>query len=160
MRGKTHSLGNVKNAAWQWPRALGLACSKPDLWAYEAPLIICGLVPSRARVNSLPVAVSPVCKSGQSGEILFEATADYESYRLDLNEPSVQIASQAIENIGASREYVIADGGLDSNSLYLKGIPAVTLGVGQMNPHTVAESLNLDDYDSACRIAFLIATGR
>ena len=98
--------------------------------------------------------------SGQSGEILFEATADYESYRLDLNEPSVQIASQAIENIGASREYVIADGGLDSNSLYLKGIPAVTLGVGQMNPHTLAESLNLDDYDLACRIALLIATGR
>jgi tripeptide aminopeptidase len=52
----------------------------------------------------------------------------------------------------------ISNGGLDANWVNAHGIPAVTLGCGQMNVHTVSEQLNLAEFRSACRIALALAT--
>ena len=56
-------------------------------------------------------------------------------------------------------EYRIADGGLDANSLTARGLPTVTMGVGQRNAHTVNETLDLDDFELACRVVLRLATG-
>jgi tripeptide aminopeptidase len=40
------------------------------------------------------------------------------------------------------------------------GVPTVTFGVGQNEPHTIDEWINLDEYDGACALALQLATMR
>ena len=63
-----------------------------------------------------------------------------------------------IRGLGLEPERSIANGGLDANWLTVNGIPSVTMGCGQQDPHTVKEMLNLDEFDNACRIGLRLAT--
>ena len=40
-----------------------------------------------------------------------------------------------------------------------RGIPTVTLGCGQVNIHTTSESLDIGQFQTACRVALVLATG-
>ena len=105
-------------------------------------------------------AASKVISSeGITGRIKVVASQDYESFKLTLDEPCVVAAAAAVEAAGSRPEYRIADGGLDANSLTARGLPTVTMGVGQRNAHTVKETLDLDDFELACRVALRLATG-
>jgi tripeptide aminopeptidase len=95
---------------------------------------------------------------GKTGGAAIEGRLDYESFKLGLNEPSVQAAVAALTAEGLEPDYAIANGGLDANWLTAHGIPAVTLGCGQNDIHTVDEWLDLDQFIAACRIALRIAT--
>ena len=53
-----------------------------------------------------------------------------------------------------------SNGGLDANWLVRHGIPTVTSGAGQNEPHTIDEWINLDEYDRACALAVQLATMR
>ncbi|MCA9042197.1 MAG: peptidase M20, partial [Planctomycetaceae bacterium] len=55
---------------------------------------------------------------------------------------------------------VIANGGLDANWLTEFGFPTVTLGAGQMNPHTVREQLHIPSFLTACQVGLTLATGK
>ena len=96
--------------------------------------------------------------AGAAGRVKITTRRDYESFKLNLNEPCVTAAAAAVTAAGARPEYHIANGGLDANSLTVRGIPTVTLGVGQRAAHTVRETLDLDDFDLACRVALRLAT--
>jgi tripeptide aminopeptidase len=52
----------------------------------------------------------------------------------------------------------ICDGGLDANWMAVHGFPAVTLGCGQHDIHTVNECLNIPEYLNACQIALHLAS--
>lgn len=95
---------------------------------------------------------------GKSGRARFEASLKYESFCLDEQEPAVQAALGAIRAIGLEPETRISNGGLDANWLSARGLPAVTLGCGQNDVHTVNETLNVEDYLAACRIGLTLAT--
>ncbi|MFN8488257.1 MAG: M20/M25/M40 family metallo-hydrolase [Caldilineaceae bacterium] len=97
--------------------------------------------------------------NGQTGEVMIQSNLQYESFVLTEDEPCVLAAEAAIRAIGLEPERAVVNGGLDANWLTARGIPAVTLGCGQRNPHTVNETLNLDDFDGACRIALRLALG-
>ncbi|HOM17791.1 MAG TPA: hypothetical protein PLQ00_10705, partial [Thermoguttaceae bacterium] len=60
--------------------------------------------------------------------------------------------------VGASPERAISQGGLDANWMTQRGIPTVTLGCGQVNPHTCQEYLILPEFRQACRAALRLAT--
>jgi tripeptide aminopeptidase len=51
-----------------------------------------------------------------------------------------------------------ANGGLDANWMVRHGIPTVTFGAGQNEPHTIDEWINLDDFEQACTLALRLAT--
>ena len=104
-------------------------------------------------------AAKVINADGDTGRVKVTASQDYESFKLALNEPCVVAAAAAVEAAGGRLEYRIADGGLDANSLTVRGIPTVTMGVGQRNAHTVTETLDLDDFELACRVALRLATG-
>ncbi|MDP7397355.1 MAG: hypothetical protein QF541_10840, partial [Lentisphaeria bacterium] len=54
----------------------------------------------------------------------------------------------------------VIDGGLDANCLTaIHGIPAVTIGAGDHNPHTVNEYLDVPEYLDACRVLLQFAAG-
>lgn len=96
---------------------------------------------------------------GQRGRIEFRAELKYESFRIPEDSPAVQSAFTAARAVGLNPEPRITNGGLDANWLSARGLPTVTLGCGQQNPHTVDESLHIESYLAACRMGLLLATG-
>ena len=95
---------------------------------------------------------------GVGGNVKFDVRQDYESFRLDPSEPSVLSAQSAVRAIGMEPLLAISSGGLDANWLTENGIPSVTLGCGQVQPHTVAEALDVEAFRQACRIGLRLAT--
>ena len=98
--------------------------------------------------------------SGVPGSASVQSRLDYEAFRLSRDEPCIRVAEQAVRSVGLEPERAVANGGIDANWLYRHGVPTVTLGCGQLNPHTVREALDVERFREACRIALRIATGR
>ncbi len=96
---------------------------------------------------------------GTRGAVEFQPRTDYEAFLLPDDEPCVVLAEAAVAAVGCQPTRSVADGGVDANWTTRRGIPTVTLGCGQLNPHMVTEALDLDRFDDACRIALLLATG-
>ena len=95
---------------------------------------------------------------GKKGTVEIDSDLQYESFVLAEDEPCLLAAEAAIRDIGLEPERNIANGGLDANWLTARGIPSVTMGCGQRDPHTVNETLDLDDFEGACRIGLRLAT--
>ncbi|MFM2095200.1 MAG: hypothetical protein RIS70_2324 [Planctomycetota bacterium] len=94
---------------------------------------------------------------GIPGNVEFEGQLDYEAFRLAEDEPCVLAAEAAVRARGKEPFRAISNGGLDANWLSSRGIPTVSLGCGQSDPHTIKESLKLEDFYDACRIALHLA---
>lgn len=97
---------------------------------------------------------------GRCGKVRILGRLDYESFRLRDEEPCTLQAEEAVRAIGREPERTVTDGGLDANWLVRHGIPTVTLGCGQLNPHTAREALDVSDFQDACRICLRLATAK
>lgn len=95
---------------------------------------------------------------GHTGSITFAVRDKYESFRLPKSDPSLVAALAAVEAEGLAPLTRIANGGLDANWLTAHGLPTATLGCGQYGIHTVNETLDIQGYWDACRIALRLAT--
>jgi tripeptide aminopeptidase len=95
--------------------------------------------------------------AGATGNVTISTRVDYESFRLANDEPCVVVAGAVVRSIGLTPIRAVANGGLDANWTTRHGIPTVTLGCGQANPHTVSETLDLAGFENACRIALRLA---
>lgn len=108
--------------------------------------------------NAFHQAVSEVKNvAGQTGKVIINSNLQYESFVLAADEPCVLAAEAATRAIGREPVRLVVNGGLDANWLTARGIPSVTMGCGQRDAHTVKETLNLDDFEDACRIALRLA---
>ena len=96
--------------------------------------------------------------AGKTGQVRFKAVHDYDAFALKKSDPVVRFALQTAKSIGIRATTDTVDGGLDANSLNRKGIPTVTLGAGQHNPHTVDEYVDIREYFDGCRLALALAT--
>jgi tripeptide aminopeptidase len=97
---------------------------------------------------------------GKSGRVKFKAETDYYPFRMKDTLPVVKRAVEAVSGIGATPVLRAANGGLDANWMVRHGVPTVTFGAGQNEPHTIDEWINLDEYDRACALAVQLATMR
>ncbi len=97
--------------------------------------------------------------NGETGTIEFAATLKYEAFRIADDSPVVASAAEAVRRAGLEPSYVVSNGGLDANWLTAHGLPTVTLGCGQHDIHTVAESLDVREYLTACAVALDLAVG-
>jgi tripeptide aminopeptidase len=97
-------------------------------------------------------------RAGASAQVKISGWSDYEAFCLPTDHPCVAAAAAAIRALDRSPELAVANGGLDANWLTARGIPTVSLGCGQLNQHTAAEALDIDQFEDACRIARLLAT--
>ena len=95
---------------------------------------------------------------GVCGKVRITGRLDYESFLLPNDEPCVLQAEHAVRAIGREPERAVTNGGLDANWLVRHGIPTVTLGCGQQNPHTANEALDVADFEDACRVCLRLAT--
>lgn len=96
--------------------------------------------------------------AGEMGSVEFRPEEKYESFRLTSDEPAVVAAAEAVRKVEREPRFVVGNGGLDANWMMAHGLPTVTLGCGQHDIHTVKESLNIDEFLTACRIALDLAT--
>ncbi len=90
--------------------------------------------------------------SGVSGSVDFRAETDYAAFKMPLSSPPIKHSFAAARRIGLEPKSVIANGGLDANYLNAGGIPTVTLGAGQHNPHTVDEYVDLREFYDGCQL--------
>jgi tripeptide aminopeptidase len=95
---------------------------------------------------------------GKSGRVRFKAQTDYYPFRQKETLPVVKRAIAAVTANGGTPNIRAANGGLDANWMVRHGIPTVTFGAGQNEPHTVDEWINLDEYERACALAVRLAT--
>jgi len=103
-------------------------------------------------------ARSVTSSDGQCGRVDFRAETDYEAFEIPKDSPPVQLAAERVQAVlGVDAEYLVANGGLDANYLNAKGLPTVTLGAGQHNPHTVDEYVDVQEYVDGCRLVTGIA---
>lgn len=98
--------------------------------------------------------------TGKTGSVEFDGHLDYESFRLADDEPCVMAAERVIQSVGLEPFRAISNGGLDANWMTSHGLPTVTLGCGQINPHMATEALDVAGFENACRIGLKIATGQ
>lgn len=97
---------------------------------------------------------------GKAGKARFIAHTDYYPFRLKENLPVVKRAIEGVKAAGLEPSIRAANGGLDANWLVRNGIPTVTFGAGQVEAHTVDEWIDLNEFDNACRLAFVLATAQ
>jgi tripeptide aminopeptidase len=95
---------------------------------------------------------------GKAGRVKFTARTDYHPFRLKETAPVVKRAVAAVKAQGNIPNVRATNGGLDANWMVRHGIPTVTLGAGQNEAHTVDEWIDLSEFESACRLAFELAT--
>lgn len=99
-------------------------------------------------------------EAGETGRVHFEADLKYEAFMLSQDAPVVRKALAAVEAVGLEPGTRVSNGGLDANWMTAHGFPTVTLGCGQHAIHTVKETLHVESFLQACRIALLLATER
>lgn len=97
--------------------------------------------------------------AGQSGALTFTEDVRYDAFRIDDKSECVQVAKAASSAVGLKPVAQICDGGLDANWMALHGYPAVTMGCGQHEIHTVKERLFIPEFLSACKVGLALATG-
>ena len=92
-----------------------------------------------------------------------EIVRSYDGYKLPLDSQVVQIAVEAAGRAGIEPKTHGAGGGSDANVLNAHGFPATVIGVGYTNPHSVDESLEIEDLVKSSAMALeiiKIASGR
>jgi tripeptide aminopeptidase len=95
---------------------------------------------------------------GARGTVTVRRHLDYEAFQLGPREPCVAAAKGAADAVGAKPVTQVINGAVDANAMALHGVPTVTLGCGQMNPHMVSESLDMTEFETACEIGWRLAT--
>lgn len=81
----------------------------------------------------------------------------YEAFALAPETPVVRAAAEAIRALGLEPVCLTGNGGCDANWINAKGLPMADLGTGQHGAHTVAEWIDLEEFQLSCRLAELIA---
>lgn len=110
--------------------------------------------------DAFETATDSVTNSGgQYGSLKFEEDVRYEAFRIDDTSPCVLTAKAASEAVGLNPVAQICDGGLDANWMAVHGFPAVTMGCGQHDIHTVQERLFIPEYLAACKAGLTLAAG-
>ncbi len=97
-------------------------------------------------------AASVSSVDGFTGSVKFQSSEDYHSFRMEEDAPVVRVCREAMAALELELVTEITDGGLDANFLNLKGVPTVTLGAGQHNPHTQQEYADLDEFSCCCDV--------
>jgi len=96
--------------------------------------------------------------TGKVARVTFSAGPKYDPFSLDKREPVVRAAKRAVRACGLKPILVADEGGMDTNSLVEAGLPSVGMGMGLHNAHQEDEWLDLEQFRTACRLAFFLCT--
>lgn len=86
------------------------------------------------------------------GSVEVDVNIAYKSFRVDENAPIVQNVKKACENLGLKAETELSGGGSDTSNYNGNGIVSVNLAIGETKPHTVDESLKIEDLNNSAKL--------
>jgi len=95
--------------------------------------------------------------TGDCARMSWKLGPSYEAFALPADAPVVQMACEAMRELGIEPILKTDDGGMDNNRLNAKGLPCIALGSGQYQVHTTSEWVNVDDFLTACRLSERLA---
>ncbi len=87
------------------------------------------------------------------GQVKIETTKMYEGFRFGEDTKVVQIASQAIQNIGSPVRFEESGGGSDTNIFNAEGYESANLSIGYEKVHTVYEYIPASELTKAALMA-------
>jgi tripeptide aminopeptidase len=96
--------------------------------------------------------------TGATAEVTFTAKTSYPPFSVPEDAPAVARAKKAAATLGLAPTVLFSNGGLDANWLVGHGVPAVTIGAGQYEIHTVNEYVDVPEFLRGCRLAVALAT--
>jgi len=76
----------------------------------------------------------------------------YESYRLDAQDPLIQLVTAAMRSLGLEPRPKATGGGSDANVLNTRGVRMVQISTGMREVHTLNESIPVADMAAAARL--------
>ena len=91
------------------------------------------------------------------GECAVEVNREYEAYSLYTEQPPVSTAADAMRSLGIEPRFQPSGGGSDSNIFNARGIRTAVLSIGAENPHTTAESIDIEQLELVARLMVAIA---
>ena len=86
-----------------------------------------------------------------------EVKREYDGFNLSKKDPVVRWAANALDLIGVKPSHVSTGGGSDTNVFNARGVPTVNLGAGYLSPHTVDESVSVQELVLMAKTAVAIA---
>ena len=86
------------------------------------------------------------------GEIEFSSKWAFKPYHISQEMEIRKLIERTLRNVGLTPNPVITAGGSDANNLNAKGIPAVNIGIGAQNPHSVDEFILIEDLAKVAEI--------
>ena len=89
-------------------------------------------------------------------DIDIEIIREYDGFDLFESDEIVQVCSKALGIIGLTPNLRSTGGGSDTNVFNSKGMSAVALGVGYLDPHTADESISIKQLVSSAKLAVAI----
>lgn len=97
--------------------------------------------------------------SGQTGSVRFHYQTDYEAFVIPEDSEIARRATKASLSVGLTPRFELGRGGLDSNWIVKHGIPSLTFGAGQHEIHTIAEYVEIKEFQAGCALALALALG-
>jgi len=97
---------------------------------------------------------------GERARVRLSREAVYRAFDLGDDAQVVREAERVAGALGLEPVFKRQFGGLDANWLNAHGVPTVTLGAGESNPHAVGERLDLKQYLLGCEMAVGLAGAR
>lgn len=104
------------------------------------------LVPNKmeAQVEKMKTAFEESAQL-MGGSVNFESEVMYPGFKFDEHDRVVQIAKQAVTEIGRSPRLLKSGGGSDANIIAGLGIPTVNLAIGYEEIHTINEKMPIKE---------------
>jgi len=86
------------------------------------------------------------------GNSIFKSRWDFQPYEVPADAPVYTKIIEALQHVNLEQIPHITPGGSDANSLNVKGISSLNVGIGAQNPHANNEFILLKDFENSARI--------
>jgi tripeptide aminopeptidase len=117
----------------------------PDLCTLEAEARSHDEEKLERQVEHMELCLANAAAEAGAELLVPERSLSYERFRLDPQQPIVQLACRAAEAVGLTPTTEIGGGGSDANIFNARAIPAVICSTGAQNPHTLEERLDIGE---------------
>ncbi len=107
-------------------------------------------------VNAFHQAAESLQQGSQLPKVEAIVETDFPPTDIPENHKSIVLARSAAANIGVTLESKTIGGGADANIFFGKGVVAGVLGTGMTDVHTLNESINIKDMESAAKLVLEI----
>lgn len=134
--------------------ATNIVCDKVTIFAEARSLVAEKM---EKQTSAMQEAFEQTAKEyGSHAEV--EVQIMYPGYKFTSEDKVVQLAAEAVKNIGRTPELQSSGGGSDANVFAGFGIPTINLAIGYEQIHTVNERIPITELNKAAELVYAIIT--